>query len=128
MAKPRHLEFFALRYVPNVVSAEQINVGIVAFERQEGRITFAEARFTKRLDRISAFDPDADLEMLEATFREMQASFEEPEKAERFVNMMLETFSNVIQVSDRQEVLLSGDPASEVDRLASLYLLSSAAR
>jgi hypothetical protein len=110
-----------VRYVPNVVSGDRINIGIVVIERDEERILFAEARFVCDEERILAFDNDADVETLQAICRDIQQGLHDSEGREFFLRSMEESFSNSIQLSDLR-TQITADPAAEVDVLADLYL------
>ncbi len=47
MADFKNCEFFLLRYVPDVVKGEFVNIGVVLLEEREGG--FTDVRFTARL-------------------------------------------------------------------------------
>jgi hypothetical protein len=118
----RCIEFFVLSYVPQVVSDEKYNLALIALERRDDRTSFADARFIADTKELLVFDPDADVNMLTALFREIEQALRHPEDADVFLEMMLDSFSNVIQISDRKTVIISGEPASEVTNLAALYI------
>jgi hypothetical protein len=118
----RQIEFSIVRYVPNVVSGDRINIGIVVIERDEEQILFADARFVCNEDRILAFDADADVEMIQGICRDIRRGLHDVEGRELFLQSMAETFSNSIQLSDLR-TQTTADPAAEVDILARLYLV-----
>ena len=71
----RQCEFFLLRYVPDAVKDEFVNLGVVLYEPGEagsGQAAFADVRFTRDWRRVRCLDPDADVEMLEALEREIR--------------------------------------------------------
>jgi hypothetical protein len=122
----RHLEVFVLSYVPRVVADEKYNVGLVALERSDDRTHYIGSRFIPDTERLLAFDPDADVNMLLSQFREIEQRLRDLEGRDAFLQMMLETFSNTIQISDGKTVIISGDPAGEIDRLVAVYMTHGA--
>ncbi len=121
-AEQRHIEVFVLSYVPQVVGDNRYNVGLLALERRDGRRRFLSARFIPNTAGLLAFDPDADVGMLLACFREIKQRLHEREDADAFLQVMLDSFSNTIQISDEKTVVISGDPQDEIDKLAAIYV------
>src|SRR5580693_5558058 len=64
MAAFRQCEFFLLRYVPDVVKGEFVNIGVVLLETGEGG--FTDVRFLRDWRRVRGADPEADIELLES--------------------------------------------------------------
>jgi len=118
----RCIEFFVLSYVPQVVSDEKYNLALIALERRDERTCSTDARFISDTKALLNFDPNADIDMVSALFDEIKEKLRRPEDAEDFLQTMLDSFSNVIQISDRKTVIISGEPASEVTNLAALYI------
>ena len=79
-----HLEFFVISYVPDIFAKTRMNVGIVVFEKQDGQVALAEARFVDMAE-ITKFDSDADVETLAGTFREVKMGCKTPKQAEQSV-------------------------------------------
>ena len=77
MAEKRQLEFFLLRYVPDAVRDEFVNIGVVMVEPSESGSGFADVRFARDWRRVQRLDPGADVEMLEALEREIRGSLGE---------------------------------------------------
>jgi len=121
-AGPRHIEFFVLSYVPQIVAGGRYEVGLLALERRDERRCFVGARFIPDTKELLAFDPNADTDLLFAFFREIEQRLRDRENAGAFLQTMLDSFSNTIQISDERTVVVSGDPADEIDKLAALYL------
>ncbi len=84
MADGRQLEFFLLRYVPNVVKDEFVNIGVVMVEPGAKGGGFAEVRFTRDWRRVRCLDPQADVEMLEALEREIRGQTDDSRTIVRF--------------------------------------------
>ena len=72
MAELKKLEFFLLRYVPDAVKDEFVNVGLVMLEPGADGAGFADVRFTRDWRRVRCLDPQADVEMLEALERDIR--------------------------------------------------------
>jgi len=68
MAEKHQCEFFLLRYVPDAVRNEFVNIGVLLVEADAG---FADIRLTKDWRRVRCLDSDVDVEMLEAIGREV---------------------------------------------------------
>src|ERR1035437_7287908 len=58
----KHCDFFLLRYVPDVVKQEFVNVGVVMLEEGEGG--FTDVRFTRDWRRVRCLEPEVDIELL----------------------------------------------------------------
>lgn len=121
-AEPRHIEFFLLSYVPQVVAANEYNVGLLAFERRDERRRFLGARFIPDTTGLLAFDANADVDAFLALFREIEQRLQEPEDADAFLQTMLDSFSNTIRISDEKTVVILGDLEDEIDKLAAIYV------
>jgi len=119
--EPRHMEFLVVRYA---LMDGQIPVGVVLFEIVRDRIFFAKARFIEDMQKVLDFDPDADLAVLRSIFRDIESKVNDPAETMEVLGQMQGSFSNLLQVSDNQAVLVAGDPVAELDLLASMYLSS----
>lgn len=121
MPERRRCEFFLLRYVPDAVKDEFVNVGVVLIA-QEGDAAFADVRFTRDWKRVRCLDPDVDIEILEGIEREIKDRLVEGGATrEWLLHRMGDTFSNAIQVTTPKAVL-THSPQEEIGRLAELYL------
>jgi hypothetical protein len=121
MADRRQLEFFLLRYVPDAVKDEFVNVGVVMVEAGANGGGFADVRFTRDWRRVRCLDPQADVEMLEALEREIRGQLREVKDRGTLLKRLEDSFSNLIQVSPAKGCLAE-DPAREIETMASLYL------
>jgi hypothetical protein len=120
MADKRQLEFFLLRYVPDAVKDEFVNIGVVMFEPGANGAGFADVRFTRDWRRVRCLDPQADIEILEALERDIRAQLGEVRVRETFLRKLEDSFSNVIQLSPMKGCLAE-EPAKEIEMLARLY-------
>ena len=121
MSERRQLEFFLLRYVPDAVKDEFINIGLVAIEAEKSGDKFGEVRFTKDWRRVRCLDPQADVEMLAALEREIRGELALSHDREVLLRRLQDSFSNMIQLSPAKGCLAE-DPMKEIDAMASLYL------
>jgi hypothetical protein len=115
----RQCEFFLLRYVPDAVKDEFVNVGVVLYENGGG---WADVRFTKDWKRVRCLDPEADVEMLEGLEREIKERILEGASSQEWLlKRMEDTFSNAIRLTPAKAVL-ADSPQEEIGRLAEMYL------
>jgi hypothetical protein len=121
MTGRRQLEFFLLRYVPDAVKDEFVNVGVVMVEAGANGGEFADVRFTRDWRRVRCLDPQADVEMLAALEREIRGQLATTHDREVLLRRLEDSFSNVIQLSAAKGCLAE-DPAAEMETLASIYL------
>ncbi len=118
MADLKKLEFALLRYVPDAVKDEFVNVGVLITDGN-GR---TEVRFTRDWRRVRCLDPGADIEMLQALELELRRKLEKgaPDR-ERLLKFVNESFSNTLQLSPTKSCLAES-AAQEADRLVEMYL------
>src|SRR5271155_2592473 len=105
MADLRKLEFFLLRYVPDAVKDEFVNIGLVMLEPGANGAGFADVRFTRDWRRVRCLDPQADIEMLEALERDVLLRLADTHDREVLVQKLQESMSNVIQLSSTKACL-----------------------
>jgi DUF3037 family protein len=113
----RQCEFFLLRYVPNAVQDEFVNVGVVMVEPGA---EFAEVRFTHDWRRARCLDPQVDVEMLKALENETRRELRGFRTREALMRRLNDSSSNMIQLS-ATKACLTEDPAREIEVLAKLY-------
>jgi hypothetical protein len=123
MVQRKQLEYFLLRYVPDAVKEEFVNIGVVMLEPVANGAGFADVRFTRDWRRVRCLDPQADIEMLEALEREIRGQLSEVKDRAMLLRRLEDSFSNVIQLSEAKGCLAE-DPAVEVGTMASIYLES----
>jgi DUF3037 family protein len=121
MAEQHKLEFFVLRYVPNVVRGEHVNFGVVLFDPAEGGSGFAEVRFARNWERVRQADGQADVEFLDALQRDIRRQLSDVRDRATLIRKIEDSFSNLIQASQR-EALLTERPELEIEQLAKTYL------
>lgn len=121
MGGKRQLEFFLLRYVPDAVKDEFVNIGVVMVEAGVNGGGFAEVRFTKDWRRVQCLDPQADVEMLAALEREIRGELATMRDREVLLRRLEDSFSNTIQLSSAKGCV-ADDPVKEIEAMASIYL------
>jgi hypothetical protein len=121
MAGLKQLEFFLLRYVPDAVKDEFVNIGVVMLEPGSNGAGFADVRFTRDWRRVRCLDPQADIEWLEALERDIRMQLQETQDREVLLRKLEDSFSNVIQLS-ATKACLAEEPAGEIEAVAKLYL------
>jgi hypothetical protein len=115
-------EFFLVRYVPDAVKNEFINIGVVL--REAGRPETARVRFTRDWGRVRCVDPEADTGMLEALEYEVRERFSNGAVETALMMKALEdSFSNMLQITEPKACLADSIPA-ELDQLSRMYIES----
>jgi hypothetical protein len=110
--------FFVLRYAPDAVKNEFVNIGLVLLPPGGG----AEVRFTRDWSRVRCLDPQADIEVLEALEADLREKLREMNGGQEFIlRRIQDSFSNALQPSEWQGCLAES-PAAGADELARLYL------
>src|SRR5450759_1662600 len=97
----RQCEFRLVRYVPNAVKEEFINIGVVFIDRDAVTV-----RFTANWDRVRNFDKSADIEMLKALEDELRQRLSQGGKYQdaAFADLQ-DRCSNALQLKERKACL-----------------------
>jgi len=127
MAIPRQqCEFFLLRFQPDAVKGEFVNVGVALATSDSGpenaRPPFADLQLTKDWRRARALDPELDVEYFESLERELREALRTAATDGAWLlHRIQDTFSGAVQVT-RHSAVLTESPAQELKRLAEAYL------
>jgi hypothetical protein len=121
MAEKRKLDFFLLRYVPDAVKEEFVNIGLVMIEASGNGGGFADLRFTRDWRRVLCLDPQADIEVLQAIERDIRKQVVEVRNCESVMQKLNDSFSNLIQLS-KSKGCFTEDPTMEIEKMAGMYL------
>jgi hypothetical protein len=118
-SKLKQCSYFLVRYVPDLVRDEALNIGLFLYSPEE---KYLGCLFSDDFRRVKRFHPQADLEFL----RELQDDFEQQidrneSDLEGFIHQMQESFSNLVQVTPPRPCLLR-DPQSEIQDLFARYV------
>jgi hypothetical protein len=115
-------EFFLVRYVPDAVKNEFVNIGVVL--REAGRPETAHVQFTRDWARVRCVDPEADTGMLEALEYEMRERLSNgAEETALMMKALDDSFSNLLQISEAKACLAESIPA-EMEQLSRMYIES----
>jgi len=113
-------EFFLIRYVPDSVKNEFVNIGVVL--REAGRPETARVQFTRDWSRVRCVDPEADTEMLEALENEVRERLTgDAAETASIMKALDEGFSNLLQITEPKACLADSMPA-EMEQLSRLYV------
>jgi hypothetical protein len=113
-------EFFLVRYVPDPVKSEFVNIGVVL--REAGRPETATVRFTRDWARVRCVDPEADTGMLEALEYEVRERLSGGAAETTLMMKALEdSFSNMLQITGPKACLADSIPA-EIEQLSRMYI------
>jgi Protein of unknown function (DUF3037) len=113
-------EFFLIRYVPDPVKNEFVNIGVML--REAAKPEQIELRFTRDWQRLRCFDPDADTAMLEALEIELRRRLVERLDGTRpLMQALQDSLSNAIQVTDAKACLAESIPV-EMEQLMRMYV------
>jgi Protein of unknown function (DUF3037) len=116
MADEGQYELLILRYMPDAVKGERVNLGVLLLG--DG---FADIRMTTDWRRVQCLDPDVDIEVLQSLGREIHARLQEPDGLVAMTKLLNQSFSGAIEVSPTKATLGS-EPAEEIEKLARIYL------
>jgi Protein of unknown function (DUF3037) len=110
--------FFVLRYAPDAVKNEFVNIGLVLLPPAGN----AQIRFTRDWSRVLCLDPEADMEVLQALESDLREKLLQMNGDHDFIlRRIQDSFSNALQTSEFQ-ACLAESPEAEADELARLYL------
>lgn len=124
MTEKKQCEFFLLRYVPDAVKDEFVNIGVVLVEAGGSPASFADLRFTHDWSRVRCLDPTADVEMLAAVEADLREGLSgSAANREALLKRINTSFSNTLQLSP-VKACLAESPREELGRLAEMYLES----
>jgi Protein of unknown function (DUF3037) len=123
-------EFFLIRYVPDVVKGEFVNIGVLLREAAgnasgAGAPDSAVVRFTRDWSRVKCMDADADVGLLEALEGEigarLQMRAQDAPGIKPVMEMLEDTLSNSVQVTEVRACLAESLPA-EMEQLMRMYV------
>lgn len=123
-AQLKPCSFFLVRYVPDIVRDEGLNIGLFLYSPQE---EYLDCLFTEDFRRVRSFHPQADMDLL----RELPGHFQEEirkreDQLANFVREIQESYSNIIQVTNPRPCL-AADPQTEMQNLFARYVGTRAA-
>jgi hypothetical protein len=116
----RECEYILIRYVPDPVKAEFVNIGVVLTDSSEGGRT--EVRFTRDWARVRCMDADADVGTLELLERDIRLSLAQ-NLNKPIMEIIADSFSNVVQATEARGYLAESLPAG-MEQLMRLHVES----
>jgi hypothetical protein len=117
----KQCEFQLIRYVPDAVRDEFVNIGVLL--REAGGAEAPMVRMTRDWSRVRCADPEADTEMLEALEQELRGRLLEvpPEGTRSLMEVIEDSFSNLVQVTAAKGYLAES-MISGVEELMQVYV------
>ena|ERR1700680_4962146 len=99
-------EYCLLNYVPNVLSDKSASIAMVIFPGDPEKGVCAMIYTADWQTRVRVLDRDADLEALEALLSDIRDRLLSPSQCSSMIHQLEDSFSNIIQVSQRRECTL----------------------
>lgn len=115
----RPCEFYLLRYVPNVVRGEFINIGVLLYDPLENRLY--PLRLLESFRRVRRLHPWADLDVLAGLEKQLESEAAPQGDALASTLDRLRQYSNILEFSEPKAVL-TPDPDAELERLYETYV------
>jgi hypothetical protein len=122
--------FRTVRYCPNAVAGEFLNIGLLLFRQQEKEAaqsqaaTWEGARWLEDFSALRRLDPEADIQAIRGSCQELESRLRYGAAAEK----LAATMHGAIRIGDSQAVTNAEaqTPAAMLQALARLYLRASA--
>jgi hypothetical protein len=123
-------EFFLIRYVPDVVKGEFVNIGVLLREAsgdapRTEKPDSAVVRFTRDWSRVRCMDADADIGLLEALEGEIGARLQmagtDAPGIKPVMEILQDTLANSVQMTEVKACLAESLPA-EIEQLMRMYV------
>ncbi len=120
-------EFFLVRYVPDPVKNEFVNIGVLLRPAGDGAGA-PELRLTRDWSRVRCIDPDADTEMLEALETEMRQRLAGHDAdLKPLMTVIEDSFSHLLQLTEPRGCLVE-NLAAGMEEMMRLYVEPRKAR
>ncbi|HMD20953.1 MAG TPA: DUF3037 domain-containing protein [Alloacidobacterium sp.] len=104
MSARKQCDFYLVRYVPDPVRNEFVNIGVLL--RDVGRPEQLTVNFTKDWARVRCIDPDVDVGMLESLESELRQRLAyEDVGAPSLMRVLEDSFSNALQITEPKAYL-----------------------
>jgi hypothetical protein len=107
----RQYSFSIIRYVPDMVREEFINIGVLICDLSGARPPMV--RLTRNWTRLRSLAPDADVETLQALEQDLNLYSAQMSGADSLMNSIQDSFSSNLQLGPSR-----GRAAESMDRLA----------
>jgi hypothetical protein len=116
-------EFFLIRYVPDVVKGEFVNIGVLLREVADAEAR-SQVRFTRDWSRVRCMDAEADIGLLEALEQEIGSRLRigaSPRDPKTVMEVLQDTLSNSLQMTEAKATLAE-NIATEMELLLRMYV------
>src|SRR5580658_6387727 len=117
----KQCEFFLVRYVPDPVKNEFVNIGVLLRAAGDPGGDESLLRFTRSWSRVRCDDPDADVASLEALEAEIRQKLRESFDLKPILASLEDTLSNNLQITPSQGCLAENLPA-KMDQLMQMLV------
>jgi len=119
-------EFFLIRYVPDVVKGEFVNIGVLLREAagSAGPTADTRVRFTRDWSRVRCMDADADIGLLEAMEQEIAGRLRDGVSArdpKAVMDVLEDSLSNSLQITEARPTLAE-NLTTEMELLLRMYV------
>jgi hypothetical protein len=115
-------EFFLVRYVPDPVKNEFVNIGVLLRPAGAAGEGVPELRLTRDWSRVRCIDPDADIEMLEALESEMRRRLAgQDHDLKPLMTVIEDSFSHLLQLTEPRGCLVE-NLAAGMEETMRLYV------
>jgi hypothetical protein len=120
--------YHLVRYVPDLLRDEWINVGVLLHDRARNSLRCRFLEEPAEMARLRRLHPEADQQVLRSLPAMFDALLASPDtEIERLIEKLDSTLSNVLQLSP-QRAVLSEDTSGEVDRIYAAQVAPPASR
>ena len=122
MADKTKLEFFLLRYVPNVVTGQFFNFGLLVFAPHGDSSELVEVRYARSWERFLGESIQIDVDALAKIREELRTEIGTARERASLLRRMEDSFSGVVQISSAMPVLTARTVAEEIGEVARIFL------
>lgn len=119
-ANERACQFYLLRYIPNVVRGEFVNIGVLLYDPAAQRLLAP--RLLENFARVRRLHPWADLDVLAALEKQIESETAGQPGDLAATLARLQQSSNALEFTEAKAVL-TPDPEAELDRLFETYVV-----
>jgi Protein of unknown function (DUF3037) len=124
-SSPRECSYVLVRYVPDSVRNESINIGLLLYSPEERYLGCA---FSDDYRRVKRFHQQADLSLLRSLQSHFESEIDENEgRLEAYLALLQNSLSNLIQLTDPRQCFLD-DPQTQIEDLFFRYVGSPSSR
>jgi hypothetical protein len=119
----KEFEFFVLRFVPDPVKEEFVNVAVCLIQSSSDQVFYASLAVTSDWPRVRCLAKDVDTESLQQWLHGLQSDLSDPSRRDEVIRLMTSELSAVVGVSAvRKSLLGDKEPEMELRRLAATFL------